>query len=64
MSAIFPRTAERYWLLRTADDELRFTHQAAAESWAARLARQGVATQLSHHDEHTADDPQEERQVA
>jgi hypothetical protein len=58
------RTAERYWLLRFAGDELRFTHRSSAELWAAKLAAHGIASQLTRHDETTPADAEDERQVA
>jgi hypothetical protein len=58
------KTAERYWLLRFADDGLRFTHRTSAELWAARLSADGIASQLTWHDETTPTHADEEREVA
>ena len=57
------RTAERYWILRFAGDELRFTHRSRAELWAVKLASQGVPSQLTWH-EAIPSDTEEERRVA
>jgi hypothetical protein len=57
------RTAERYWLLRFDDDELRFTLRTGAELWAAKLAAHGIASQLTWHDETTPAASDEERAV-
>jgi hypothetical protein len=62
--AFLPRAAARYWLLQFEDDELRFTHRAGAERWAARLAARGIPSQLTRHDEHSATDAPNELQVA
>ena len=51
-----PRTAARYWLLQFEDGELRFTHRAGAERWSSELAKQGIPSQLTWHDENTPDD--------
>jgi hypothetical protein len=59
-----PRTAERYWLLRFGEDELRFTHRAAAELWASKLADRGTSSQLTWHDENTPEGADPERRVA
>jgi hypothetical protein len=61
---VLQQNAERYWLLRFEGDELRFTHRAAAEAWAAQLAGRGIATQLTRHDENAPPDLQIARQVA
>jgi hypothetical protein len=53
-----PRTAARYWLLQFEDGELRFTHRAAAERWASKLAERGKPWQLTWHDEDTPEDTQ------
>lgn len=58
------RTAERYWLLRSAGDELRFTYRTGAELWAAKLAALGIASQLTRHDETTPAGGEDEGQVA
>ena len=51
---VYSRTAERYWILRSGDDELRFTHRSAAEHWATRLAERGISPKLRWHDENIA----------
>jgi hypothetical protein len=61
---LFVRTAERYWLLRFAGDELRFTHYTGAELWAAKLAAHGIASQLTRHDETSPASAEDERQIA
>jgi hypothetical protein len=58
------RAAKRYWLLRFAGDELRFTHRISAELWATKLAARGIASQLTRHDETTPADHEDERRVA
>jgi hypothetical protein len=58
------RTAERYWLLRFAGDELRFTYYTGAELWAAKLAAHGIASQLTRHDETNPASAEDERQIA
>jgi hypothetical protein len=59
-----PRTAGRYWLLRFDEDELRFTHRAAAERWASKLAEGGTVSQLTWHDENTPPGAEAARKVA
>jgi hypothetical protein len=61
---VYSRTAERYWILRFGDDELRFTHRSGAERWATRLAEQGLSSELSWHDEAIVSDTQADRSVA
>ena len=50
----FSRSAERYWLLRFEDQELRFTLREAADRWVADLRESGIAYELSRHDEEVA----------
>jgi hypothetical protein len=45
--------AERYWLLRYGDEELRFSLRSSAERWAAQLEAVGIDCALSRHDEST-----------
>ena len=49
-----PMTAARYWLLRIANEELRFSRRVSAEHWASRLAARGTSSHLIWHDGHTA----------
>lgn len=51
---VYSRAAERYWLLRYEEEELRFTRRDAAERWAAKLEEQGVPSELTWHDENIA----------
>ncbi len=50
---VFSRSAERYWLLRFEDHELRFTLREAADRWAAKLATCGIAYELTGHSPET-----------
>jgi hypothetical protein len=61
---VYSRPAERYWIVRSGDDELRFTHRSGAESWANRLAERGLASELTWHDENDASATQADRSVA
>jgi hypothetical protein len=61
---VYSRIAERYWILRSGDDELRFTHRSAAEHWATRLAERGISPELTWHDENIASSPRVDRSVA
>jgi hypothetical protein len=58
--AVLQQAAQRYWLLRSQQEELRFTHLAAARRWAGELAGRGIATQLTRHDENTPRDARED----
>jgi hypothetical protein len=60
----YSRTAERYWIVRSGDDELRFSHRSGAESWAQRLAERGLASELTWHDENVGSATEEDRSVA
>jgi hypothetical protein len=58
------RASERYWLLQFDGGELRFTYRGPAERWASRLAERGTPSQLTWHDENTADGTEAGKQVA
>jgi hypothetical protein len=61
---VYSRNAERYWLLRSGDDELRFTLRSAAERWASGLADRGISSELTWHDENIASAMPADRRVA
>jgi hypothetical protein len=61
---VYSRTAERYWILRCGDDELRFSHRSGAERWANKLAERGLSSELTWHDEKITSVPQDDRSVA
>jgi hypothetical protein len=61
---VYSRTAERYWILRSGDDELRFSHRAGAERWAVELAERGLSSELTWHDENITPATQDDRSVA
>jgi hypothetical protein len=50
---VYSRRAERYWIVRSGDEELRFSHRSAAERWATTLAGRDSTSELKWHDEHT-----------
>jgi hypothetical protein len=50
---VYSRSAERYWIVRSGDEEMRFSHRSAAERWATTLAERGSASELRWHDERT-----------
>jgi hypothetical protein len=58
------RTAERYSILRSGEDELRFTHRSGAERWATRLAERGLSPELTWHDENVVSATQDDQNVA
>jgi hypothetical protein len=51
---VYSRVAERYWILRSGEEELRFTHRSGAERWATTLSERGVSSELTWHDEDIA----------
>jgi hypothetical protein len=61
---VYSRTAERYWILRCGDHELRFSHRSGAERWASRLAEQGLSSELNWHDERITSAQEADRSVA
>jgi hypothetical protein len=61
---VYSKTAERYWIVRSGGDELRFTHKSGAESWANRLAERGLASELTWHDENAGSGTEDDRSVA
>jgi hypothetical protein len=61
---VYSRTAERYWILRSGHDELRFTHRSGAERWATKLAERGLLSELTWHDESIEPATQGERDIA
>ena len=61
---VYSRTAERYWILRCGDDELRFSHRSGAERWANKLAERGLSSELTWHDENITPTTLDDRSVA
>jgi hypothetical protein len=61
---VYSRSAERYWIVRWGDGELRFSHRSAAQRWATTLAERGSSSELRWHDEHAGPVTPTDRGVA